>query len=393
MYCRNCGEKLEDNSEICPKCKTPVKKKTKTIFLPKRYIMYAAIILAIIFVITLLRPAKPEDIAKNFLTALRTSDYNKAYSMLHFEGQNYSNVFLTKDDFIKAMKDKEKIKGKITNIDLDTQQDVNEINNLLLNTLGTTEMKTKYSKDKYKEYLGYITRENGNNETIQLFLLNTGSKRWPKWKIIGDNLSEIRTIETYPEIKVFVNDKEINPKNPGFYQYKCFIGFSPKYKLTADLIQPVEFENNENYIRFYDFEPSEKIKEEITNLINNFIEADIKASKELDPSYYEPFVSKQPVFLTQSLYDRLSYNINNMKNYGYYLEANLVDINYEEIKFFNSLNEITLLAKETWKYVKKNTTDNSIIEEKPSFTVKWQFNIRKENNKWVIYDMNNRSYF
>lgn len=336
-----------------------------------------AILLIIVIAVVLSKPAQPEDIAKKYYKALESGNFAKAYELLYIPEQD--KEFLTKENFIKQQKTIEENEGKITEFTLDTMERTNNFNEGLLEVFGDDEDKQQYGKDRYREYEVVVCREKSQPNKDCLKVVNKSEKKKPIWQINSDYLIEYRRINTLSGLDVKIDGTDITESDKeGGYDFAYFTGLPCKIQITGETIKPQEIESDETIITIKDFEHQEELKQELEKVIQSFNNADVKACVEKDPSYYKPFVSAD-------LYKDLQSQIERMKEKDYFIELELDEIEYNEIKFDKNINKVLFHVKEVWSstYIYSDGTKDT---HEPH-TIKWVYKLYKGgDDKWYIED-------
>lgn len=177
MYCEECGAKAKEGANYCEECGAALKKiksgqkikknlKLPSKKLSKKTKIIISVVMALILVITVLLLAansitKPEEVVKDYFSALKNNNVDKIYSYLNVPDKE----FTSKKVFKKLMKDEEKI-----------------INYAVTNTTVSPDGLEARVDVKY-------VTENNKTDTVTINLIKDGKKQmlfFPTWKMEDD---------------------------------------------------------------------------------------------------------------------------------------------------------------------------------------------------------------
>jgi hypothetical protein len=360
MKCPGCQtEILEKGTRFCPSCGFTINSNKaedlpKISILPKKqavvFILGLVMIMAVVTAAFMIKPMSPDAVAENFLKALKTGQYENAYNLLDDRAFN-GNPFLTKENFQQAFSS-----AALQDYKLDVPDNVQSTA-----YANRASFKTMMKTDKQQK-------------TISISLVNNDDKK-TDWKIDPAVFIVSTRVYTLPNIKVTINGQDTYSSG----NIQMFADYPMQVKFENPDIKTVErsAKAGEN-INVTKFQPSDALLTQATDLVDKYNKADIQAMKELNISYYQPYVTQNSFRWTT-----LSNNINMYKSSNTSIEKQLMDVKYLDLVFGNSLSNLYFNVDEKWHVTTKNK-DGKITSDTTK-DIRWRYELYKQaDGKWLI---------
>lgn len=381
MFCNKCGTSIPDNARFCPKCGSPVSASNAIGSTPApmaasveavpvstkmntstKLILAAVLILACAFGVYsyLTRPLTPEQAATRFLDAMSQGDYSQAYSCFD-ETEFVGHEFLDEKSFQSAFSSQ-----KITDCQLLPISDEDEI----------------------RTSVGYVAIINGERQEGQLELRNVKAREKDKdnWKIIPEDFITTTWVYSPAGVNLKINDKAVqvsknNTEIPMFEGYS----FQAVVQHPSIQTQTVKGQAGEN-VNITDLQPSEKIQQELKDVVTEFNQAWITACQNKDMSVYGNNLKEE----SEEWYKQKR-KIDDLIRYESSHEAHLKDISFGKVYFGENLDSAYVEDEEIWDVIEMNR-DGDVYYEVTDKKHKWTYRMeRQEDGRWLV--VSNRTLY
>ncbi len=377
MKCSKCNKKIIFKRKYCPNCGNELKYSPKKISINKQIIITILIILLIITSLTLIilkEKYNERNIAIKYFESLITQDNIKGFKYIDAT----ESKFINPNTFKKVI-EKDKELSKVINY---TVQDIN------------------YSKNKEEAIItiSYITKKNKKHQTKQIVLINKGKKYifYTNWKVktnkVISNNYKLSVPKEY-NIKldgIKLTNKELKANNKKYNVYiikKIFIG---EYKVTVkyknmDLESKIFVQNKNSNSHINNLYLPKQTSTQLTKQLVGQLEALYKNS--IKSNSYKS-VSKK-LTLTKDSKVKDIYNDLLVTTNVYY--SQLKDFKVKDYRLLSTRLDKNVKINIIIKYKYKINQYGNIKEKTKEDNI--EFIVKKENDKYKIYDINNLNYY
>lgn len=386
-FCENCGtetvDKLDDNSVE----KSSESKKEFKIEKPsikknniKKYIKLggaAIIIIALVIGYSSMKNAySPDKVASKYVGNLTEGNTEEAFKMLDIEEGDFINQD-SYDEFIKSME----IEGK--------ESVINEVeyDDFISEFLGAEELNSEVMPRDMKYYEVKIEPNSYNLE-----LIKKGKKlgAFDNWLISTEGFKTELNIKAPKGTKIFIDDKEIVAENNNSGMDNVNVYYKPEYKtFNIAPVFPIEYEviaklegakdikqvvSPENPMNEIKFEATKELEDKLISITEEFLNLHYSDS---DESEFKDIVSKD------------FFEANRMSNYIDFVSRELKELSIESTSI-DDVEHISLVTNVNYDFEEETFesffTDELIIE-KGNADEKLEFLFQKNNDKWVVVDV------
>ncbi|NPV89419.1 MAG: zinc ribbon domain-containing protein [Firmicutes bacterium] len=275
MRCPNCqADTIKESANFCPKCghnftEEPGTNLPTAPALPNISLhisrnvkiaagVIAAVVCAVLLVSFIFKPAAPEDVAGDFIKALKSGDYDKAFKYLD-DTEFIGRPLLNEENF--GLASREKFKA-ITEYRLD------------ISSLDPDD----YTTQTFNTVFGL----GGERGKLKLVLVNRGTRNKPDWKIDPSVFLKVTTIQTLKDVSVTVNGVPVTVAS-GAARLDTFDGCPLKISFTHPNISPVEKEaKSGDAVRHTTPVVSDSVKSSAQELVKGYLNGLQEAVKNTD---------------------------------------------------------------------------------------------------------------
>ncbi|NPV89412.1 MAG: zinc ribbon domain-containing protein [Firmicutes bacterium] len=302
-------------------------------------------------------PLGPDKKVNEFLMALQSEQYEKAYGYFDdsdFIGQRY----LSLESFKTAFSNKKVLDYKLT---------------MPSNTSDDYMLPVKAD---------VVLSLGGDRKELKLTLVNKGNRYLPQWKIQPGPFEVKSNVSTLSGIKVALNDNEVT-LDRGKASIPMFINLPVKAEFSSPDVKTVTINGvaGDN-LSVNAFQPSEQLGRQLGGLIVNYNNEWIKAvyNKSTDPiTQYIKLNSKRWT-------EDIDY-INRLKQSSNKEVYKIKDIKTGTPVFTSGFDRVTIDTNEAWSVDTQDSTGRSIRYE--DRLINWRYTLEKQdNNRWLITESN-----
>lgn len=386
MWCPNCGVELgEESISFCPQCGCNIEtgevsevasslaaeiRPVSAPSLPKvnwtkKHTIISIVIIGLLAVTYFgyslwLKPKTAQETALDFAEALKKQDYNTAYDSLYCA----DSKLLNEERFAGIFKEY----GTIQDFKIEYPG-----------------VEPDNGKDSAQSVDCIITFDLGNrgNDACSMQLKKVYEGKKGIWKVVWEDIyQDYRLhINGNRDVKVLADNIGLTLDNNGDAGFTSFCNAPLEIKIEGQDIEPltIKLPEGENEIHNINLQPSSAVQSSIQKLVNDFNQADIAATRDLNEQAYQPYIKAE-----SEMWESMHSRIEGMKSNGYHMNYVLENIEYLEAGFTEE-GYIQIKARETWNGT-RIYLDGSTYEQGSNTATNIYTAEKQTDGNWLLID-------
>lgn len=348
-----------------------------------RYLVAGGIaVLLVIAVVLSLRPPTPEKVAQQFMEALRSGNFARAYGLLDL-GPDVGGA-LGRQAFAQAMKQRY---GDIRSFRLDFQRELNEMQSRLAALLGPQEAR-KYSAANYREFCAYVDA-GGRQEVVPLFMVNTSTSSRPRWRVDPEPFLGRIKVLSLPGASVTVGSQRLQVPDSGVVELEAFVPVSVSVS-TPESKPFTQVMHSGGVVKADRLDPNDELRAKLVAVVEGFNRAWIEAVRNADFGPCQPFVDENyPEYRTWDYYtprqtaDFVRQQVRRLRENGERWDSSLLRFHVREVYLGGKQGEAVVVVEEEWNTLRRKE-DGTLIEDRGRNAVTWEYHLIKGTGGWRI---------